>query len=161
MKKNVIHAQKIQKMNFSRKRGKRPHIAIGDKVLKKDFRRKKRAGGALHPKWLGPYEVIKDIGKGLFVVKKCDNGKVDHIHADHLKVYVISEQIEYSLAHKASPEYQTSCLSMKKHHTVLKKDSTFHESISEDFRGVERVEVTQNATDEATLREQLYSSSLL
>ena len=31
-------------MNYSRKRGKRPHIAIGDKVLKKDFRRNKRAG---------------------------------------------------------------------------------------------------------------------
>ena len=88
----------------------------------------------LDPKWLGPYEVIKDIGKSLFLVKKCDNGKVDRVHEDHLKVYVISEQIEYSLAHKASPEHQTSCLSMKKHHTV-KKDSTSHESISEDFIG--------------------------
>ena len=47
VKKNAMHAQNIQKMNYSRKRGKRPH-----KVLKKDFRRKKRAGGALDPKWL-------------------------------------------------------------------------------------------------------------
>ena len=74
---------KIQKMNYSKKRGKIPHIAIGDKVLKKDFRRKKRAGGALDPKWLGPYEVTKDIGKDLFLVKKCDNGKVDRVHGDH------------------------------------------------------------------------------
>lgn len=80
--------KKIQKINYSRKRGKRSHIAIGDKVLKKDFRRKKRAGGALDPKWLGPYEVIKDIGKGLFLVNKCDNGKVDCVHGDHLKVYL-------------------------------------------------------------------------
>ena len=48
----MIHAQKIQMMNYGRKRGKGPHIAIGDKVLKKDFRHKKRAGGALDPKWL-------------------------------------------------------------------------------------------------------------
>ena len=32
---------------------------------------KKCAGGGLDPKWLGPYEVIKDIGKGLFLVQKC------------------------------------------------------------------------------------------
>ena len=37
----MIHAQKIQMMNYGIKRGKGPHIAIGDKVLKKDFRHKR------------------------------------------------------------------------------------------------------------------------
>ena len=52
VKRNVLNAQKIQKMNYSRKRGKRSHIAIGDKVLK-DFRRKKRTGLLLF-KMAGP-----------------------------------------------------------------------------------------------------------
>ena len=82
-------------------------------------------------------------------------------------MFVISEQIEYSLTHKASPEHQASYLSMMKHHTV-KKVSTSHESISENFRGEDRDEimlnedsVPQNAIDDVTLKEQLYSSSLL
>ena len=141
MKRNVINAPKIQKINYSRKRGKRSHFAIGDKVLKKDFRCKKRAGGDLDPKWLGPYEVIKDIGKGLFLVKRCDNGKVDLVHGDHLKVFL--EQIEHALTHKASAEHKASYLSMKKHHTV-KKDSTSHESISEDLSGQDRDDIMQN-----------------
>ena len=152
-------------INYSRKRGKRSHFAIGDKVLKKDFRRKKRAGGALDPKWLGPYEVIKDIGKGLFLVKRCDNGQVDCVHGDHLKVFL--EQIEHTLTHKASAEHKASYLSMKKHHTV-KTDSTSHEIISEDLSGQDRDDimqnedtVPQNATGDATLKELLYSSSLL
>ena len=100
-------------------------------------------------------------------MKKCDNGKIDHVHGDRLKVFVIFVQIEYSLTHKISPEHQASYLSMKKHHTV-KQDSTSHESNSEDFSGEDRDEimqnegsVSQNAIDDATLKEQLYSSSLL
>eukprot|EP00731_Ephydatia_muelleri_P001994 Em0001g1994a len=75
VKRNVMDAQRIQKRNYSRKRGKGSHFGIGDKVLKKDFRCKNPAEGALDPKWLGPYEVMKDIGKGLFLVKRGDDGK--------------------------------------------------------------------------------------
>ncbi len=34
----------------------------------KDFRRKKRKGGKLHvdDRWLGPYQVSKDLGKGFY-----------------------------------------------------------------------------------------------
>ena len=39
---------------------------VGVKVLKKDFLRKKRKGGCMDHKWLGPYEVIKDVGQGFF-----------------------------------------------------------------------------------------------
>eukprot|EP00731_Ephydatia_muelleri_P007928 Em0004g266a len=164
VKRNVMDAQRIQKRNYSRKRGKGSHFGIGDKVLKKDFRRKKRAGGALDPKWLGPYEVMKDIGKGLFLVKRCDDGKVDH--GDHLKVYVVPKQIEYS--HKATVEHQESHVSMQENHTV-ENDSKSHESAYEDCSGESEDEIMQyensvsqpNAIGNATLQEQLYSSSLL
>ena len=42
-------------------------------------------------KWLGPYEVMKDLGKGFFSLKDMENGKiVNRIHDAHLKVYVNS-----------------------------------------------------------------------
>ena len=161
-----MDAQRIQKRNYSRKRGKGSHFGIGDKVLKKDFRRKKRAGGALDPKWLGPYEVMKDIGKGLFLVKRCDDGKVDRAHGDHLKVFVVPKQIEYS--HKPTVEHQKSHMSMQENH-IVENDSNSHESAYEDCSGESEDEIMQyedrvsqpNAIDNATLQEQLYSSSLL
>ena len=72
------------------------------------------------------------------------------------------------MARTASPEHQASYLSVKKHHNV-KKDSTTHESISEDFSAEEKMKlyrmktasVPQNAIYEATFKEQLYSSNLL
>ncbi|KAI6646386.1 hypothetical protein LOD99_12508 [Oopsacas minuta] len=39
---------------------------VGLTVLKKDFRRKKRAGGELDPNWLGPYTIVKALGRGLY-----------------------------------------------------------------------------------------------
>ena len=165
MKRDVMDAQSVQKRNYSRKRGKGSHFGIGDKVLKKDFSRKKRAGGALDPKWLGPYEVMKDIGKGLFLVKRCNDGKVDRVHGDHLKVFVVPEQIEY--LHKATVEHQESHVSMQEHHTA-KNDSNSHESAYEHCSGESEDEIMQNdsvsqpnAIDNAILQEQLYSSSLL
>ncbi|KAL5494376.1 hypothetical protein EMCRGX_G015698 [Ephydatia muelleri] len=130
VKRNVMDAQRTQKRNYSRKRGKGSHFGIGDKVMKKDFRRTKRAGGALDPKWLGPYEVMKDIGKDLFLVKRCDDGKENH---------------------------------------AVENDSNSHESAYEDCIGESEDEIMQyedsvsqpNAIGNATLQEQLYSSSLL
>ena len=161
-----MDGQRIQKRNYSRKRGKGSHFGIGDKVLKKDFRRKKREGGALDPKWPGPYEVMKDIGKGLFLMKRCDDGKVDRAHGDHLKVFVVPKQIEYS--HKPTVEHQKSYMSMQENH-IVENDSNSHESAYEDCSGESEDEIMQyedrvsqqNAIDNATLQEQLYSSSLL
>ncbi|KAL5505539.1 hypothetical protein EMCRGX_G006987 [Ephydatia muelleri] len=102
---NVMDAQRIQKRNYSRKRGKGSHIGIGDKI-------------------------------------------------------------EYS--HKATVEHQESHVSMQENHTV-ENDSNSHESAYEDCSGESEDEIMQyedsvsqpNAIDNATLQEQLYSSSLL
>ena len=40
---------------------------VGALVLKKDFKRKKRKGGKLDDRWLGPYMISKDLGKGFLV----------------------------------------------------------------------------------------------
>ena len=40
-----------------------PYV-IGDLVLKKDFKRKKRAGGILDAQYVGPYIIIEVHGKG-------------------------------------------------------------------------------------------------
>eukprot|EP00731_Ephydatia_muelleri_P032744 Em0024g288a len=149
VKRNVMDAQRIQKRNYSRRRGKGSHFGIGDKVLKKDFRCKKRARGALDPKWLGPYEVMKDIGKGLFLVKRCDDRK--NIRTN--------QQLNIM---------QKSHMSMQENH-IVENDSNSHESAYEDCSGESEDEIMQyedrvsqpNAIDNATLQEQLYSTSLL
>ena len=74
--------------------------------------------------------------------------------------------IEYS--HKATVEHQESHVSMQENHTV-ENDSNSHESAYEDCSGESKDEIMQyedsvsqpNAIDNATLQEQLYSSSLL
>ena len=39
-------------------------------------------------KWLQPYEVIKDVGKGFFSIKSVENDTIiKQIHGAHLKVY--------------------------------------------------------------------------
>ena len=62
---------------------------VGTKVLRKDFRRKKRQGGKLDPQWLGPYRVIHDLGKGFYSLGNMVDGSVvtQRINGAHLKVY--------------------------------------------------------------------------
>ena len=87
-KENILVAQMKQKEMYHRKHSNPPKFAVGNKVLKKDFLRKKRKGGCMDYKWLGPYEVMKDVGKGFFSLKDMENGKiVNRIHGAHLKVY--------------------------------------------------------------------------
>ena len=49
--------------------------------MKKDFTRKKRKGGKLDPKWVGPYCITSNLGRGLkqlskpFKAVSCVNGK--------------------------------------------------------------------------------------
>ena len=50
---------------------------MGSLVYKKDFLRKKRHGGKLDCKWMGPYKITADLGKGLFKLQaeRCGRGK--------------------------------------------------------------------------------------
>ena len=61
---NILATQKRQKEQYDRKHSN--VFQVGSLVLKKDFTRKKRAGGKLDHKWLGPYRISRVLGRGLY-----------------------------------------------------------------------------------------------
>ena len=66
VKENILNAQKKQKEQYDRKHSKPEGFSIGALVWKKYFSRKKRAGGKLESKWLGPYKITHSMGRGLY-----------------------------------------------------------------------------------------------
>ena len=58
-------------------------------IQKKDFRRKKRAGGKLDPSWLGPYTIIKASGRGLYSIQGIVEPSkiISSVNVTHLKRY--------------------------------------------------------------------------
>lgn len=64
--------------------------AVGAEVLIKDYERKKRKGGKLDYRWLGPYKIEKSLGKGLYMLKEAkEAGRViDRVHGTRLKPYL-------------------------------------------------------------------------
>lgn len=88
-KANIISAQERQKRVYDQKHS-NPHVfRKGGLVLKKDFTRKKRKGGKLDPKWLGPYKIVDSLGRGLYCLQEvCDPAKiVARVNGVHLKEY--------------------------------------------------------------------------
>ena len=63
---NIKLAQEKQKNIYDRKHSNPPKFDIGIKVLKKDFRRKRRAGGCLDYRWPSPFKVIKMLAEVSF-----------------------------------------------------------------------------------------------
>ena len=66
IKANILIAQEGQKAFYDIKHSNPNIFEVGLTVLKKDFRRKKRAGGKLDPSWLGPYTIVKAVARGLY-----------------------------------------------------------------------------------------------
>ena len=57
-------------------------------MLVKDFTRKKRKGGKLDPKWLGPYVIQKKVSRGVYAVALHNNlSKTRKVTGAHLKLY--------------------------------------------------------------------------
>ena len=77
MKRNVEKAQKKQKEHYDKKHGADSWQSVGLLVYKKDFLCKKRRGGKLDCKWMDPYKITADLGKGLFKLQaeRCGRGK--------------------------------------------------------------------------------------
>ena len=59
---------------------------IGGLVLKKDFKRKKRKGGKLDPKWVGPYTIVGNLGSGLYHLQEVTNPSnfISRVNGTHL-----------------------------------------------------------------------------
>ncbi|KAL5460390.1 hypothetical protein EMCRGX_G033836 [Ephydatia muelleri] len=62
---------------------------LSEFILKKDFKRKKRAGGKLETWFVGPYMIMKIHGKGFYRLKQVGNEEcvVERINGAHLKPY--------------------------------------------------------------------------
>ena len=86
VKENIKEAQKKQKEVYDRKHTDPPIFTVLTIVLKKDFHRKKRKESCLDHRWIGPYKIVKDVGKGFYSIHNVDNGnKSAWIHGIHLK----------------------------------------------------------------------------
>ena len=108
-KSNIKIAQDRQKQQYDQKHCRPPKFAVGMRVLKKDFTRKKRKGGGMNHKWLGPYIIIKDLTKGFFSLRSVENGKeTKRIHGAHLKEYIVP-----SASCNFSPETNTTQSSIR------------------------------------------------
>lgn len=62
-----------QKHQYNLKHSKAVVFKKGIKVLKKGFLCKKRKGGKLDAKWVGPYSITSVLGKGFYSLKSVEN----------------------------------------------------------------------------------------
>lgn len=95
-KENIKLSQNKQKEQYDRKHNTgQLKFSVGTLVLKKDFLKKKRKGGCMDPKWLGPYKIIKDLGKGFFSLQCIETEDVvKSVHGAHLKIYLNPPEVE-------------------------------------------------------------------
>ena len=88
-KENILKAQERQKNDYDRRRANPKVYTVGSKVLKKDFLRKKRKGGKMDAKYIGPYVITRHLGKGLYALRLVGNPAVtvERVNGAHLKPY--------------------------------------------------------------------------
>ena len=68
-------------------------------MLKKDFMRKKRRGGKLDTRYLGPYIISKMLGRGTYELT-CAHGSKVRATGAHLKRYFKPSGWNYGLIRK-------------------------------------------------------------
>ena len=87
VKEKILIAQQKQKEYYDRKHSQPLVYSIGALVWKKDFTRKKRAGGKLDSKWIGPYRITHSLGRGIYRIEHVKNPSkvVNRVHGVHLK----------------------------------------------------------------------------
>ena len=83
-KEKIKAAQVKQKHYYDLKRYKAGVYALGSQVLLKDHTRKKRKGGKLQFRWLGPFSVTKQLRKGLYVITDVKKGTKKRVNGIHL-----------------------------------------------------------------------------
>ena len=93
VKANIVTAQKRQKERYDRKHSNPEVFAVGALVLKKDFTRKKHAGGKLDYRWTGPYRISCALGRGLYRLQEVQNPTkiVTRVNGVHLKKYLLKQ----------------------------------------------------------------------
>ena len=113
---NIKKAQIKQKEHYDKKYAHPNGFLVGDKVLKKDFRKKKRAGGKLDAQYIGPFNITKLLGKGYYSLEGVANPQevVERVSGAYLKPYkgaLVSAVIQRTI---------TSCKCIKEIFSFLK-----------------------------------------
>lgn len=88
---NILYAQKKQQEVYDKKHYIPECFKNGLLVLKKDFTRKKRKGGKLDTKWVGPYRIVSALGRGLYRLEcaKDPTKTINRVNGVHLKQYKV------------------------------------------------------------------------
>ena len=63
---------------------------MDDLVFRKDFTRKKRAGGKLDPRFLGPFLVVGKYGMSTLLLEE-NGGNVRKVNSRHVKKFVTED----------------------------------------------------------------------
>ena len=94
-KANILVAQLRQKRTYDQRHSDPFVFRIGGLVLKKDFKRKKRRGGKLDPKWVGPYTIVGNLGRGLYHLQEVSNPTkfLSRVNGIHLKQYKVTSKV--------------------------------------------------------------------
>eukprot|EP00731_Ephydatia_muelleri_P019536 Em0012g361a len=89
VKQSIQQAQIKQKHAYDKKHASKHSFEVGEMVIKKDFRRGKRAGGKLDTPFVGPYIIIKCHGKGMYCLQLASNAAeiVERVSGAYLKPY--------------------------------------------------------------------------
>ena len=112
MVKECIHrAQKKQKDAYDRKHALSNSYVIGDLVLKKDFKGKKRAGRILDAQYVGPYIITEVHGKGTYRLLLMENKEciVARVSGTHLKPYIAVQSGDERMLQKKRNDCTKAC----------------------------------------------------
>ena len=69
-KANIVAAQVKQKAEYDRKHAKAELFQKGQLILRKDCRRKKKKGGKLDARFLGPYVIQRELQRGTYELRR-------------------------------------------------------------------------------------------
>ena len=86
-KANIKAAQEKQREHYNRKHANPEAFLVGSKVLIKDFTRRKRQGGKMDFRWLGPYTIEKNLGKGAYLLQHDAGKSSKRVNGAHMKPY--------------------------------------------------------------------------
>ena len=129
-KANIQLAQKKQKLEYDRKHANPKAYELGAKVLKKDFKRKKRRGGKLDYKYVGPFTITKCLGKGLYSLQSIENPDVviKSVNGVHIKPYLTPHSTFSTHSSSNSSSYTPPVDKSVLHKTelVLSSGDSFH-----------------------------------
>ena len=97
--KTTLYLPKESKKKAYDKKHSCPEVfQVGAFAMKKDFTRKKCKGGKLDPKWVGPYCITSNLGRGLYQLKQLSKPfkTVSHVNGVHLKKFVRPLKVRFN-----------------------------------------------------------------